>query len=110
MSCPNATDTLNGHCNGRRWIIHRDQPIPCPTCWIAAGRTPLTLRQTAALRRLHVLLTLVAEGGLLALDEYGVAYDEAAVKLRGVGVSDSLRDAWLAWLEREGAPTIEVPA
>lgn len=59
MTCPNAFPGVDGQCAGRGWIVHRSQPVPCPSCWRVAGNPPLAQRQTAQLRRYHVLLTVL---------------------------------------------------
>lgn len=108
MTCPNKLPGINGNCDGRRWIMHRNQPVPCPSCWRKAGKRSLTMRQTAALRRFHVTLTIVSQGSLFVTDEDAAAYEDAHAQLEQLGVTQQLRNEWLGWLAREGAPEIEV--
>lgn len=102
--CPNAHDNLDGQCGGRQLIEHRSQLIPCPTCWVASNRAPLTTWQQSALRGalvfLEELLDAVEVDGQAPLDVTGLSdqFDRWCGEVRRRGVDDHVRDVWLAWV------------
>lgn len=103
MTCPYAHPTRgNGRCGGAGVLAHRSQWIPCPSCWMAAGRPALSMLQTTTLRRYHVLMLEVAGLGTDEPDRLAAAcrnFDSACSELDRLGVIPDIRHAWVAWVE-----------
>lgn len=103
MTCPNWHPVRgNGHCDGTGLLEHRNQWVPCPSCWAATGRPALNHRQTRELRRYHVLLIAVTGLGTDQPDRLTDAcrnFDHTCAELGRLGVDPYLRHAWIGWVE-----------
>lgn len=103
MTCPYAHPTRgNGRCDGDGVLDVKSQWVPCPSCWLAAGRKPLGHDQTRLLRLYHVLLIEVAGLGMDKPDRLVASsrrLDQVHGELHRAGVPADVRRAWVDWVE-----------
>lgn len=116
MTCPNippdARPDATG-CNGNGlidWPVDGQQhPVPCGWCWKAAGYSGPYIPTIPMMVRLRVardqVLSDLEQPALFDAGGPGPEFDGYCNSVRRAGVTDELRDAWLAWIDSR---TVEV--
>jgi hypothetical protein len=114
VTCPNlpddAPDDATG-CDGTAiiaWTVDgADHPVPCGWCWRAAGYDGPLIPDIKHLVRLRVARdVLVAVPDQPALFDTGSSapeFDRCCAAVRRAGITDAVRDAWLAWIDQRTA-------